>query len=109
MSFAPEDVANSDEIPLSFSGSDGRKTITVKGSDDVAVLEAASWDKRMSTVLVTIFGNKEMYVKPIIVFFGKGSRITAAEKREWDSGVNVTFQVTHFQGVIGRSFSLLFF
>ena len=45
------------------------------------------------TVLVTIFGNKQMYVKPIIVFAGKGTRITTAERAAWDKDVHVCFQV----------------
>lgn len=58
----------------------------------MAVMEAANWDKRMSTVLVTVFGNKQMHVKPIVVFAGKGTRITAAEKAEWSPLVQVAFQ-----------------
>ena len=89
LSFAPEDVANSDEIPLSFSGSDSRKTVTSKGVDDVAVQESANWDKRMSTVLVTIFGKKQRYVEPFIVFAGKETRITTPEASAWDKNVHV--------------------
>ncbi len=95
MSFAPCDVANSDKIPLAFSGiisfwfyfhalffkgSESGKTIVQRGVDEVAVQESANWDKRMSIMLVTVSGNKANYVRPIIVFAGKGTRITPAER-----------------------------
>lgn len=75
-------------------GSDNRTTVTVRGAADVPVLENANWDKRMSTVLVTVFGNKQLHVKPIIVFAGKGTRVSAREKTEWSPEVIVTFQVS---------------
>ena len=65
----------------------------MRGVDDVALQETANWSKRMSTVLVTVFGNKAMHIKPIIVFHGKGTRVNAAEKSSWDPNVHVMFQV----------------
>lgn len=61
----------------------------LSGVDDVAVIENGNWDKRMSTVVVTVL----MRIKPVVVFFGKGRRISATERAQWDPDILVTFQV----------------
>ena len=49
-------------------------------------------DKRQCIVQITVFADGSTRLPPLIVFKGKGLRISAEEKRKWDKRVAVTFQ-----------------
>ena len=48
--------------------------------------------KRQCTVQLTIFAAGEPCVKPLLIFRGKGLRVSQAERREYDRRVIVKFQ-----------------
>ena len=54
---------------------------------------ASGLDKRQCTAQLTIFADGEAYVKPLVIFRGKGLRISDKEKKQYDSRVVVRFQV----------------
>lgn len=86
------DIANIDETPCSFDFLEG-KTYNVQGNKTVWVKSTGSGlDKRQMTVQLTVFADGIGRVKPLVVFRGKGLRITAAEKKMLDHRVDVVFQ-----------------
>lgn len=86
------DIANVDQTPCSFDFLTG-KTYNIQGEKTVWVKSTGSGlDKRQMTVQLTIFADGIARVKPLVVFRGKGLRITAAEKMLWDNRVQVVFQ-----------------
>ena len=85
-------IANVDQTPLPFTFTDGatyadtgEKTVWVRGG-------ASGLDKRQCTVQLTLFADGETRVKPLVIFRGKGVRITFLEKLQYDRRVAVTFQ-----------------
>ena len=73
-------IANMDQTPLPFCFTDG-STYKETGNQTVWVRGAASGlDKWQCTVQLTIFADGEPRVKPLIIFRGKGKRITFREK-----------------------------
>ena len=85
-------IANVDQTPLPFTFTDGAtyadtgdKTVWVRGG-------ASGLDKRQCTVQLTLFADGEPRVKPLVIFRGKGKRITLLEKLRYDKRVAVTFQ-----------------
>ena len=69
-----------DQTPLPFSFSKGAtyadtgdKTVWVKGG-------ASGLDKRQCTAQLTIFADGKPRVKPLLIFKGKGKRISLREK-----------------------------
>ena len=58
----------------------------------VAKTGASDLDKCQCTVQITVFGDGVPRVKPLIIFRGKGLRITKAEKEKWGKRVHVRFQ-----------------
>ena len=78
--FALSSVANMDQTPLQFCFSDGPtyadtgdKTVWVRGG-------SSGLEKRQCTVQLTIFADGEPRVKPLLIFRGKGLRISLWEK-----------------------------
>ena len=49
-------------------------------------------DKRQCTIQLTVFADGNIRLPPLIIFKDKGLRISADEKKKWDSRVYVTFQ-----------------
>ena len=73
-------VANMDQTPLPFSFA-GDDTYSEKGAKTVWVRGGASgMEKRQCTVQLTIFADGVPRVKPLLIFCGKGKRITFREK-----------------------------
>ena len=68
-------------------------TYNVKGADEVWSVTAQSGpDKRQCTIQLTVFADGNTRLHPLIIFKGIDLRISAAEKKKWDSRVSVTFQ-----------------
>ena len=69
-----------DQTPLQFCFSDG-PTYADKGDKTVWVRGGASGlEKRQCTVQLTIFADGEARIKPLLIFRGKGLRISLREK-----------------------------
>ena len=49
-------------------------------------------DKRQCSVQLTIFADGVPRVRPLVIFRGKGLRITREEQEAWDRIVQVAFQ-----------------
>ena len=49
-------------------------------------------DKRQCTIQLTVFGDVIPHVKPLVIFCGKGLRISKQEKTQWDKRVGVCNQ-----------------
>ena len=49
-------------------------------------------EKRQATAQITIFADGVPCIKPLIIFKGKGLRISPDEKKVWDSSVTVFFK-----------------
>ena len=90
--FELSQIANVDQTPLPFTFTDGT-TYDDTGASTVWVRGGASGlDKRQCTVQLTIFADGEPRVKPMLIFRGKGKRITFHEKLRYDRRVYVAFQ-----------------
>jgi transposase-like protein len=86
-----KDIANMDQTPLPFTFNKG-KGYDNTGTSTVWHRGAASGlEKRQCTVQLTVFADGDC-LKPLLIFRGKGLRITAKEKKEHDSRVVVRFQ-----------------
>ena len=94
------DLANMDQTPLPFVLEDN-KTYDTKGVDEVwCATGQPGLDKRQCTVQLTVFADGSTRLPPLIIFKGKGLRISAEEKRKLDKRVAVTFQKSSY-GVTG--------
>ena len=81
-----------DQTPLPFVLDDG-KTYADKGSSEVWCVSGSSGlDKRQCSVQLTIFADGVPSVRPLVIFRGKGLRITREEQEAWDRIVQVAFQ-----------------
>lgn len=85
-------IANVDQTLLPFifnkgQGYDqkGTKTVWHRGAQ-------SGLDKRQCTVQLMIFADGKPRIKPLLIFRGKGLRISQAEKKEHDRRVVVKFQ-----------------
>lgn len=86
-------IANMDQTPIEFDMCAKGATYESRGAKSVWVKSSGSGlDKRQATVQLTIFADGIKRVKPLIVFRGKGLRISQKEKHLWDSRVTVRFQ-----------------
>ena len=73
-------VANMDQTPLPFCFTDG-STYADTGEPTIWVRGGQSGlDKRQCTIQLTLFADGEPRVKPLLIFRGKGKRITFNEK-----------------------------
>ena len=85
-------IANVDQTPLPFTFNSGQG-YNKKGDKTVCHRGAASGlDKCQCTVQLTIFADGEARVPPLLIFRGKGLRISQAEKSKYDRRVRVQFQ-----------------
>ena len=90
--YQTKDIANMDQTPLPFVLDDG-KTYADKGSSEVWCVSGSSGlDKRQCSVQLTIFADGVPRVRPLVIFRGKGLRITRKEQEAWDRRVQVAFQ-----------------
>jgi hypothetical protein len=91
--WALNNIANIDQTPLEFDVFAKGSTYDATGSTTIWVKTCGSGlDKRQATVHLTIFADGIRRIKPLIIFKGKGTRISNEEKRDWDKGVVVRFQ-----------------
>ena len=90
--FSLATIANVDQTPLPFTFNKGQG-YDQKGAKTVWHCGAQSgFDKRQCTVQLTIFADGEPRIKPLLIFRGKGLRISQAERKEHDRRVVVKFQ-----------------
>ena len=81
-----------DQTPLLFVHENG-KTYADKGSIEVwCVSRSSGLDKRQCSVQLTTFADGAPRVRPLVIFRGKGLRITRKEQEAWDRRVQVAFQ-----------------
>ena len=115
--FSLQQIANVDQTPLPFSFTNGGtyadtgdKTVWVRGG-------ASGLEKRQCTAQITLFADGEPRVKPLLIFKGKGKRISFREKvsralsmlvlivlcytqLQYDRRVIVTFQENACSGML---------
>jgi hypothetical protein len=85
-------IANVDQTPLPFTLSKGER-YNMRGATTVWHRgEGSGLEKHQCTVQLTIFADGESRVKPLLIFRGKGLRISQAETRAFDHRVIVEFQ-----------------
>ena len=78
--FMPSQIANMDQTPLPFCFMDGG-TYADTGDKTVWVRSGASGlEKRQCTAQIMLFANRQPRVKPLLIFKGKGKRISFREK-----------------------------
>ena len=82
--FSLSTIANSDQTPLPFMFNKGQG-YDQRGAKTVWHCGAQSGlDKRQCTVQLTIFTDGEPRVKPLLIFRGKGLRISQTERKKYD-------------------------
>ena len=94
--FSLSTIANVDQTPLPFTFNKGQG-YDKKGSKTIWHQGAQSGlEKRQCTVQLTIYADGVPRVKPLLIFRGKGLRITNAEKKDYDrrvlSAIKARFQ-----------------
>ena len=83
--------ANMAQTPLPFV-LDDEKTYADKGSNEVWCVSGSSGlAKRQCNVQLTIFADVPR-ARPLVIFCGKGLRITRKEQEVWDRKVQIAFQ-----------------
>ena len=90
--FGLHQIANMDQTPLPFSFTSGPTYETTNSSTVWVRGGASGLDKRQCTAQLTIFADGEPRVKPLLIFRGKGKRISLKEQLEYDKRVVVRFQ-----------------
>lgn len=86
--FTPSDVCNMDESPLALFGDQSKRSINDVGTpNDV---EGNLGDKRFATLILTVFGENNTRLGPVLIFKGNG-RISSSEKSQYAQGVSVFF------------------
>ena len=90
--FGLHQIANMDQTPLPFSFTSGPTYETTNSSTVWVRGGASGLDKRQCTAQLTIFADGEPMVKPLLIFRGKGKRISLKEQLEYDKRVVVRFQ-----------------
>jgi hypothetical protein len=86
--FTPRDVCNMDESPLALFGDQSKRSINDIGTPND--IEGNLGDKRFATLILTVFGQENSRVGPILIFKGKG-RVSSFEKSQYTQGVTVLF------------------
>jgi len=86
--FTPNDVCNMDESPLALFGDQSKRSINDIGTPND--IEGNLGDKRFATLILTVFGQNNSRVGPVLIFKGKG-RISSIEKSQYAQGVAVFF------------------
>jgi hypothetical protein len=83
-------IANMDQTPIEFDMFVKGTTYETRGAKTIWIKSNGSGlEKRQATVQLTIFADGIKRVQPLVVFFGKGMRIPAKEKEQWDHRVTV--------------------
>ncbi|CAF4167841.1 unnamed protein product [Rotaria sp. Silwood2] len=86
--FLVQDVCNMDESPLNLFGDQSKLSINdINTSNDI---EGCISNKRFATVILTIFGDDNTRVGPVLLFKGKG-QVRDLEKSQYAKGVKVYF------------------
>lgn len=86
--FLPRDVMNMDESPLSLFGDQTK--LSINGVHTSNEIEGHVSDKRFCTVILTVFGEDNYRVGPVVLFKGKG-QVRNKEKMQYAPGVKVFF------------------
>jgi hypothetical protein len=86
--FTPSDVCNMDESPLALFGDQSKRSINDIGTPND--IEGNLGDKRFATLILTVFGQNNSRIGPVLIFKGKG-RISSMEKSQYAQGVVVFF------------------
>jgi len=86
--FLLRDVCNMDESPLNLFGDQSKLSINdINTSNDI---EGCLSNKRFATVILTVFGEDNTRVGPVLLFKGKG-QVSDGEKVQYAKGVRVFF------------------
>ena len=86
--YLPRDICNMDESPLALFGDQSKVSINdINTSNDI---DGCISNKSFATVILTVFGNDNTRVAPVLLFKGKG-QISAVEKAQYAKGVEVFF------------------
>lgn len=90
--FKLANIANMDQTPMPFEigtsatyNEVGARTVWVKSL-------GSGLDKRQATVQLTVHADGEPQTLPMVIFRGKGLRISSTERKLWDKRVVVKFQ-----------------
>lgn len=70
--FSPEQVINTDEVPYRFVSDHRRSYNKIGGKFCHIKTPGDSGDKRSATIVLTLRGAGEQFIKPVIIFHGKG-------------------------------------
>lgn len=89
--FCLGNIANMDQIPLEFEFLSGSTYDTTGNKTIWGRSQGSDLDKRQATVQLTIHADGIPRTKPLLIFHGKGTRITTSEKKAWDARVCVQF------------------
>ena len=80
-------ICNMDETPLPFEFLDGQ-TYADQGSHTVQVQATQSgWDKQQATIVLCIFADGAMHIKPLILFKGAETLTRRADQQHWTAEV----------------------
>jgi len=91
--WTPSRIANMDQTPIEFDVFAKGATYETRGAKTVWVkTNGSGLDKRQATAQLTIFADGIKRVQPLVVFRGRGLRISEREKLRWDPRVTVRFQ-----------------
>ena len=84
--YLPRDICNMDKSPLALFGDQSKVSINdINTSNDI---DGCISNKRFATVILTVFGDDNTRVAPVLLFKGKG-QVSAVEKAENAKGVDV--------------------
>ena len=86
--FTPSDVCNMDESPLALFGDQSKRSINDIGTPND--IEGNLGDKRFATLILTVFGQNNSRLGPVLIFKGKG-RVSSIERSQYAQGVSVFF------------------
>ncbi|CAF3524754.1 unnamed protein product [Rotaria sp. Silwood2] len=86
--FTPKDVCNMDESPLSLFGDQSK--LSVNAINTCNEIEGHISNKRFCTVILTVFGEDNSRIGPVLLFKGK-AKISENEKKQYATDVKVFF------------------
>jgi DDE superfamily endonuclease len=86
--FTPADVCNMDKSPLSLFGDQTK--LSINDVNTTNEIEGHVSDKRFCTLILTVFGQGNNRVAPVVLFKGKGN-VTDKEKSQYAKHVRVFF------------------
>jgi hypothetical protein len=94
--FTSSDVCNMDESPRALFGNQSKRSINDIGTPND--IEGNLGDKRFATLILTVFGQNNSRLEPVLIFKGK-DRISPIERSRYTQGVAVFFTT---KGAINR-------